>query len=162
MQIRIPAIVVSFCIWKVTWHCLRVAKGIVLPAATMLAPAPTTSFQNTPSPPHFQGIAFLLLFSYWRANIMSTIVQSAEQGTAGVVIWGDHHSQDTKTDCIEIKNYMNNFLGPCRSTKLQSGVLQFAWKVQISVKSWFMFQSFKSKVNLDFLSDRWKFWSCRC
>ena len=72
-------------------------------------PAPTTTYQNTPSPPHFQGIAFLLLFSCWQANIMFTIVQSAEQGTAGVVILGDHHSQDTKTDCIEINNYMNNF-----------------------------------------------------
>ena len=43
---------------------------------------------------------------------MSTIVQSAEQGTAGVVIWGDHHSEATKTDCTEIKNYIDNFLGP--------------------------------------------------
>ena len=43
---------------------------------------------------------------------MSTILQSAEQGTAGVVIWGDHHSEATKPDCIEIKNYIDNFLGP--------------------------------------------------
>ena len=74
---------------------------------------------------------------------MSTILQSAEQGTAGVVIWGDHHSEATKPDCIEIKNYIDNFLGPLVKTKkhhhhsaeLQSGVLQFTWKVQISVKS---------------------------
>ncbi|KAJ7353897.1 hypothetical protein OS493_031604 [Desmophyllum pertusum] len=46
------------------------------------------------------------------ADTMATIAQSAEQGTAGVVIWGDHLTENTKTDCLEIQSYMDNFLGP--------------------------------------------------
>jgi len=43
---------------------------------------------------------------------MATVAQSAEQGTAGIVIWGDHLTEKTKTDCLEIKSYIDNFLGP--------------------------------------------------
>ena len=99
---------------------------------------------------------------------MSTILQSAEQGTAGVVIWGDHHSEATKTDCTEIKNYIDNFLGPLVksiTTIAQNCSQEFCnlhgrCKFQLNPDLYYKASSLE--VNLDFLSDQWKFLSCRC
>ena len=99
---------------------------------------------------------------------MSTILQSAEQGTAGVVIWGDHHSEATKTDCIEIKNYIDNFLGPlvksitaiAQNCSQEFCNLHGRCKFQLNPDLYFKASSLE--VNLHFLSDQWKFLSCRC
>ncbi|XP_068670719.1 hyaluronidase-1-like [Montipora capricornis] len=101
------------------------------------------------------------------ADIIATIVQSAEQGAAGVVLWGDHLSEKTKTDCIEIKTYIDNFLGPlvknltvvtqeCSARFCSShGRCKFQWN----------FVEYLQALSLGLARDlthEWTFMSCNC
>ena len=98
---------------------------------------------------------------------MATIAQSAEQGTAGVVIWGDHLTENTKTDCLEIQSYMDNFLGPLvknLTTITQTCSQEFChshgrctFKLNPAVYD----KALSQGVAQD-LTDKWKFVSCNC
>lgn len=101
------------------------------------------------------------------ADIVATISQSAEQGVAGVVIWGDHLTERTKTDCLEIKTYIDNFLGPvirnlttitqaCSQEFCNShGRCTFQLTPAEGIHS--SFHEFAKD-----LTDQWKFQSCKC
>ena len=111
-------------------------------------------------------IVIVFVFIY-QADIIATIVQSAEQGAAGVVLWGDHLSEKTKTDCIEIKTYIDNFLGPlvksltvvtqeCSARFCSShGRCKFRWN----------FVEYLQALSLGLARDlthEWTFMSCNC
>ena len=86
---------------------------------------------------------------------------------AGIVIWGDHFSEQTRTDCLQVKTYIDNFLGPlvknltaisldCSKQFCNShGRCNFQLTPDVYVKA----------LNLGApqdLSDKWKFLSCNC
>ena len=111
-------------------------------------------------------IVIVFVFVY-QADIIATIVQSAEQGAAGVVLWGDHLSEKTKTDCIEMKTYIDNFLGPlvknltvvtgeCSAQFCSShGRCKFQWN----------FVEYLQALSLGLARDlthEWTFMSCNC
>ncbi|XP_020614973.1 hyaluronidase-1-like [Orbicella faveolata] len=101
------------------------------------------------------------------ADVMATVAQSAEQGTAGIVIWGDHLTEKTKTDCLEIKSYIDNFLGPlvknltaitqtCSQKFCNShGRCTFELNPSVYAKA-------LSQGVVQDLTDQWKFVSCKC
>lgn len=102
-----------------------------------------------------------------QADVIATVAQSAEQGTAGIVIWGDHLTERTKTDCLEIKSYIDNFLGPlvknltamtqtC-SQKFCNSHGRCTFQLNPSVYA----KALSQGVAQD-LSDKWKFVSCKC
>ena len=109
----------------------------------------------------------VVVVSFAQADVMATVAQSAEQGTAGIVIWGDHLTEKTKTDCLEIKSYIDNFLGPlvknltaitqtC-SQKFCNSHGRCTFQLNPSVYARVLNQG----VVLD-LTDQWKFVSCKC
>ena len=98
---------------------------------------------------------------------MATVAQSAELGTVGIVIWGDHLTERTKTDCLEIKSYIDNFLGPlvknltaitqsC-SQKFCNSHGRCTFQLNPSVYAKALSQGVAQE-----LSDQWKFVSCKC
>ena len=102
-----------------------------------------------------------------QADVMATVAQSAEQGTAGVVIWGDHLTEKTKTDCLEIKSYIDNFLGPlvknltaitqtC-SQKFCSSHGRCTFHLSPSV-----YAKALSRGVLQDMINQWRFVSCKC
>lgn len=102
-----------------------------------------------------------------QADVMATVAQSAEQGTAGIVIWGDHLTEKTKTDCLEIKSYIDNFLGPlvknltsitqtCSQKFCNShGRCTFQLNPSVYAKA-------SSQRVVQDMTDQWKFESCKC
>ena len=109
----------------------------------------------------------LSIFYLQQADVLATVGQSAEQGAAGVVIWGDKLTEKTKTDCLEIKTYIDNFLGPlvknlttitqtCSQEFCNShGRCTFQLNPAVYVKA--------SSLGLSQdLTDQWKFQSCKC
>lgn len=112
-------------------------------------------------------VYLLLLCLFAQADVIATVAQSAEQGTAGIVIWGDHLTERTKTDCLEIKSYIDNFLGPlvknltamtqtC-SQKFCNSHGRCTFQLNPSVYA----KALSQGVAQD-LSDKWKFVSCKC
>lgn len=101
------------------------------------------------------------------ADVVATVSQSAEQGVAGVVMWGDHLTEMTKTDCLEIQTYIDNFLGPvvknltiitqtCSQEFCNShGRCTFQLTPTADIHSTY------HGFGLD-LTDQWKFQSCKC
>ena len=98
---------------------------------------------------------------------MATVVQSAEEGVPGIVIWGDHLSDKTKIACTELKTYVDKYLGPivknltsitqaCSAQFCSShGRCRFKWNSVEHQKAMYLQHS------LD-LTEQWKFLGCRC
>ncbi|XP_078376312.1 hyaluronidase-1-like isoform X1 [Oculina patagonica] len=101
------------------------------------------------------------------ADVIATVAQSAEQGTAGIVIWGDHFTERTKTDCLEVKSYIDNFLGPL--VKNISTITQTCSQKFCSLHGRCAFQLdptvYTKVLNqgiMQDLTEKWKFVSCKC
>ena len=95
------------------------------------------------------------------------MAQSAEQGTAGIVIWGDHLTERTKTDCLEIKSYIDNFLGPLVkniSTIAQTCSEDFCYshgRCTFQLDHSVYAKALTQGVVQD-MTGKWKFVSCKC
>lgn len=100
-------------------------------------------------------------------DVIATVVQSAEEGVPGIVIWGDHLSDKTKIACTELKTYVDKYLGPivknltsitqaCSAQFCSShGRCRFKWNSVEHQKATYLQHS------LD-LTEQWKFLGCRC
>lgn len=109
-----------------------------------------------------------LSFSFvQQADVVATVSQSAEQGVAGVVMWGDHLTEMTKTDCLEIQTYIDNFLGPVvknLTTITQTCSQEFCnshGRCTFQLTPTADIHSTYHGFALD-LTDQWKFQSCKC
>ena len=98
---------------------------------------------------------------------MATVAQSAEYGTAGVVIWGDHLSARTRIDCLELQTFIDEFLGP-----LVRNVTEIAQDCSAKFCNWhgrcnFQLEPAVYAEPLELglaqdLTDKWKFVRCNC
>lgn len=100
-------------------------------------------------------------------DIIATVVQSAEEGVPGIVIWGDHLSDETKIACTELKTYVDNYLGlvvknlttitqACSAQFCSShGRCRFKWNSVEHQKAMYLQHSLH-------LTEQWKFLGCRC
>ena len=101
-----------------------------------------------------------------QADVLATIGQSAEQGVAGVVIWGDKLTEKTKTDCLEIQTYIDNFLGPL--VKNLTTITQTCSREFCNSHGRCTFQLnpavYVKASSQGFIQDltQWKFQSCKC
>ena len=102
-----------------------------------------------------------------QADIIATVAQSAEQGAAGIVIWGDHFSEHTEIDCVQVKTYIDNFLGPLvkNLTSITENCSQkfcnSHGRCKFQLNPLVYFKALDLGVVQDF-TDQWKFFSCGC
>ena len=108
-----------------------------------------------------------LVSSRQQADLIATVGQSAEQGATGIVIWGDHLSERTRIDCVEVKTYIDNFLGPF--VKNLTSITQTCSAKFCNLHGRCKFQLnpvlYHKASNLGLargFTDQWKFLSCVC
>ena len=115
----------------------------------------------------FHSTDNLHLFLLSQEDIIATVVQSAEEGVPGIVIWGDNLSDETKIACTELKTYVDNYLGlvvknlttitqACSAQFCSShGRCRFKWNSVEHQKAMYLQHSLH-------LTEQWKFLGCRC
>ncbi|NXN97641.1 HYAL1 protein, partial [Rhinopomastus cyanomelas] len=118
-------------------------------------------------------------------DLMNTIGESAAQGTAGIVLWGDLNYSNSKETCLRLKDYLDGPLGHyivnvtasaslcsqtlcsgqgrCMRRENKQGFLHldpshFVINLQMS-KPWLVAQSLESTDNVSWLAEEFR---CQC